>query len=274
MKNTDTLRNLQRQFSSAVLCEHGIVTHNLPANYCTHISGQLTTEQLLNIYRNNVVINFREALKAVYPVIHKLVGEAFFNAMAREYMVKHPSRSGNLHEFGNQLSEFISGFDPAGDLVYLSDVAKLEWAYHAVFHAENRPAFDLDKLKNVETSRYQKIKFILSPASRLIRSSFPILRIWETNQDNRELSEPANAQPDTISLDEGQARILVLRDGLDINFLSLSDPEYNFLKALDRHEDFFSACDAATKTDPDYSVGPLLQKHILCGSIVDFEIAE
>ena len=257
-----TLHNLQQQFTSAVL---GQDTHEIARNI---IDNQFSGKQRLNIYSNNVAISLRNALRAVYPVIHKLVGDEFFGAMSRDFIANYPSRSGNLHDFGEQLSSFIGSFAPAGELVYLADVAKLEWAYHSVFHAQNSQIFNIEKLQQVHPSDYGNLIFSLSPASRLVRSPFPILRIWEANQEynQSELNDP-------ISLDEGETLILVLRRDMDIEFQSLNQTDFSFLSAINNKEKFFTACDAATSIENNCDIGQLLQKHILSGAITGFELA-
>lgn len=49
---------------------------------------------------------------------------------AREYALRYPSRSGDLHDFGETFGEFLRLWEPTAHLVYLHDVAKLEWAMH------------------------------------------------------------------------------------------------------------------------------------------------
>lgn len=262
MKQTSTLHNLQQQFSNAVLGNEAPELEN--GIRAKHFSGK----QRLNIYSNNMIISLRDALRAVYPVIHKLVGDEFFNSMSRDFILKHPSRSGNLHDFGEQLPAFISSFSPAGDLKYLADVAKLEWAYHIVFHAAESHPFNIKKLQQIDPANYGNLKFVTNSASRLVSSQYPILRIWLSNQDHNEYNET-----DTVSLDEGESLVLVLRRDMDVEFQLLSKAEFYFLLALKRREKFFTACDAATQFDAQCNVGQLLQKHILSQTITDFELA-
>jgi len=272
----NTLHKLQNQFTEAISC-YRQPGNDVSADKCdiemALVAGTLPANRRLNIYRNNVVISLRDALKAVYPVIYKLVGDEFFTAMARDYIVKFPSRSGNLHDFGNHLADFIAGFTPVGELVYLADVAKLEWAYHRVFHAKNGRPFVIEKLQRIGTADYGNLCFTLSPACRLIQSPYPILRIWQANQEPVENPEYAPGLSDTISLEEGETFVLVLRQGLDIEFHLLSPCEFNFLEAFSQHKTFFAACDRASQANPACDVGQFLQKHILSQTITDFSVA-
>ena len=96
--------------------------------------GRLSPRQRLDIYRHNLFDSLSAALAAVYPTVAQLVGEGFFRFAAHAYIAAHPSRSGNLHDFGAQLPEFLAQFEPARGLPYLPDSARLDWAWHQVFH--------------------------------------------------------------------------------------------------------------------------------------------
>lgn len=272
----NTLHNLQEQFAAAILGNNGQDDYDTNVNPESPFSieqaivaSSLSGKRRLNIYRNNVNISLREALKSIYPVTHRLVGDDFFKVLAQQYTKKYPSLSGNLHDFGNHLPEFIENNPAASELVYLADVAKLEWAYHAVFHAADVTAFDIDKLQKIDTSDYGRLVFRLNPASKLLHSNYPILKIWETNQITEDLAAQNQA---TISLDEGGTRLLVVRKEIDIEFHPLDSAEFCFLTALSEGKNFFSACDAACHAHADRDVGELLQKFILSQAIVDFEI--
>ena len=53
------------------------------------------TQDRLAVYIGNVYHNLREALRAVYPVVDRLVGERFFDCSANRYIRDNPSRSGD-----------------------------------------------------------------------------------------------------------------------------------------------------------------------------------
>ena len=59
----------------------------------------------LGIYRGNVVANAHKAIASAYPVVRKIVGEGFFEGLAREYLRPYPSTSGDLNAYGERLPE-------------------------------------------------------------------------------------------------------------------------------------------------------------------------
>ena len=140
----------------------------------------------MEIYRGNVLANRRGTLRATYPVVCRLVGDAFFDEAAARYAGHAPSRSGDLHEYGDAFANFLEGYAHARSLPYLADVARLEWACHECYHAADAGAFDFAALARVPAERHAGLRFLLHPSTRLLRSSHPVAAIMEANQPDRD----------------------------------------------------------------------------------------
>src|SRR6266403_1205342 len=89
----------------------------------------------LNIHRNHYISSLGEALKATYPVACRLVDERFFAYAASEYIKISPPRRVCLFEYGEGFPDFLAAFPACASLVYLADVARLEWLINAALHA-------------------------------------------------------------------------------------------------------------------------------------------
>lgn len=200
------------------------------------------------IYRNNVAVGLRDSLAATYPVVASLVGEAFFAEMARAFVAAEPPMSPILIEYGGGFADFIDRFRPADDLPYLSDVARLEWAWQESYHAADAAPVDIQILASVDPTELDGIRFIMHPSVRLLRSRWPVASIWEAHQqDVPDLSaivlSPENAlivRPQltvaTHLLDEGA--------GAMVEMLMQGEPlgrAIDHLNDLDQETDF-SAC--------------------------------
>ncbi|HUM92788.1 MAG TPA: DNA-binding domain-containing protein, partial [Candidatus Competibacter sp.] len=89
------LRELQLGFAAAVL-------DNIESDFDRHVrDAGLGGARRLRVYRNNAVLGLTGALEAVYPVARRVVGEGFFRYAAAQYIARYPSRSGDLHAFGD-----------------------------------------------------------------------------------------------------------------------------------------------------------------------------
>ena len=249
-----TLPDLQREFAAAVF-DPG--SERLPAEIR---DGHFSGARLFQIYRNNVFISLTAALAAVYPVVQRLVGEGFFKYAADAFIRAHPPASGNLHDFGVGLAEFLATFPACAAHAYLPDVARLEWAYHAVFHAA-APKFDVAALADVSPERYSELRFGLSPAARLIASEYPLLALWRANQ--------AGAAETPIDLDAGGDRLLVFRRELEVEFKRLSVGEHALLAAWQRGATLHAASDAALEAEAEFDLTRCLQQHVALGTIAN-----
>ncbi len=221
-------------------------------------------ERRLQVYRNNLHASLGAALAAVYPVVERLVGAAFFRQVARDYVARHPSRSGNLHEFGAQLPAFLKSQRSLGELAYLADVAALEWASHEVYHEADDVALDLAALAAVEAGSQARICLHLQLATRFVASAFPVLSIWKANQGEE-------AAP--VSLDEGGVRLLVARSGFEVEYRVLAAGEDAWLRGLGEGRTLVASLAPALAVDPGFDLGATLGRHLALGSFRRWSLA-
>ncbi len=226
--------------------------------------GRFPGTRLVQIYRNNTFASLTAALEAVYPVVTRLVGGDFFRHAADRYIHAHPSTSGNLHDFGGRFAAFLATFPPAATLRYLPDVARLEWACHRVFHAADHPPLPLDQLAAVSPAQHGQLVFGLHPATRLLESDYPVLRIWQANQPD--------AAEEQIDLSVGGDRLLVFRRDLEIEFKRLSSGEFILLRAFSLERRFAEASAAALEEEPRLDLAETLRHHGLLGTIASFHL--
>ncbi len=141
-------------------------------------------EQHFAVYKSSTMGALQKGLKEIYPVCFRLVGEEFFISMVNDYIALTPSMSPDLGDFGKTLPEFIAEFSPALTIPYLPDIARLEWAWHRLQHAEKSGVLDFDKLALFYETRGENILFTLPTDCTLLFSHFPAHHIWEMNQDD------------------------------------------------------------------------------------------
>ena len=219
--------------------------------------------QRLQIYRNNLFESLTAALNAVYPVVARLVGTGFFRQAARAYIKAHPSRSGNLHDFGGELPGYLRAYPPAASLPYLQDVAALEWACHRAYHEAELAALELDQLAQVPVADQTELRFHLQPSARFIASRFPVLKIWQANQPQ---PQPHAQDSDAaISLDEGGVNLLVVQHDLEIEFRHLGSAEARWLCGLADGASLADATQTALDVDPAFDLAATLARHLGLG---------
>jgi hypothetical protein len=257
--DVQTLREMQLAFCAEVFA-------NANTELLDAIRGNdLGSARRVQVYRNNVHASLTEALRAVYPVICRLLGDGFFRHAAHEYIYCYPSRSGNLHDFGRSFARFLGGFPGARGLYYLPDVARLEWAYHRVFHAAHAVPRNLSRLARVPVEQHGAIRFTLHPASRLLISPYPILRIWQVNQEDYNGDQQ-------VDLREAGVKLLVIRRELDIEIETLTEGELALLQAFKHGRCLVDAFERALAAEPELDVAACLQRHVAKHTVVDFSL--
>ncbi len=217
----------------------------------------------LEVYRNNVFSNYRGALQAVYPAVERLVGTGFFRHACNAYIERYPSSSGDLHDFGAAFAEFLESYEHTQTLVYLPDVARLEWLYHLVFHAASHAPLDLTRFASLAPDDYAALRFTLHPAAALLRSAYPILRIWQVNQ-------PDFTGDTSVDLGEGGDALLFTREDFVVKIERIAAAHYALLDALHGGAPLSQAVDAAVAADGQFDLQAALAHYVSAGIIVDF----
>jgi len=156
-----------------------------------------------SVYRNNVTASLTRALEAGFPTVRKLVGEAFFAAMAVDFLRTHPPVLPQVVLYGAALPEFLATFPPVAHLGYLPDVARLDLALRESYHAADSNALAEDDFERLLGRDITVLRIQLAPSLRLIRSAWPLQSIWAMNHADGPVPQP------------GAEDVLVLRPDFD-----------------------------------------------------------
>ncbi len=197
------------------------------------------------VYRNNVYVSLVGALESRFPVTRRLVGEAFFRGMARAFAAEHKPRSPMLMQYGDALPEFITAFAPAKPLSYLADVAQLEVAWSAAYHAADAPALTLAELAAYPADRLGRLRFRLHPATRLVVSEHPVGGIWMAHQ--------GEGAPQALAR-HGAEAVLISRPQLEVRVTVLPPADLVVAQALLQGD----SLDTAAASDPGRDAGAIL----------------
>ncbi len=246
------LRELQQALRRGILEDDGADVRRLAGGNPDGI------ERRLRIYRNNVHGSLAGVLASAFPVVQRLVGQPFFQAMARAYVQRHPPDVPQLSVYGARLPDYLAAFPPAQSLAYLPDVARLEWARIEAYFAGDAAPIDPAELASRDPETFASLRFDLHPAVRLVASRYPIQRIWEANQ-------PQHAQIAKVDLNAGGEAVLVFRPAMVVTAHGLSAGDFAFLSALAAGERLGEASEAAVAADPYFDLQQALVGHLTRG---------
>ncbi|WP_165967746.1 HvfC/BufC N-terminal domain-containing protein [Sapientia aquatica] len=200
-------------------------------------------------YRGSIISLWQQTLSNAFPVLRQLLGDDFFDNVARVFGEKHPSQSGNLAEFGQQLPRFIEELDSCRPYPYLGDVARLEWLVHQAHYLQHRAPATLADLVNFPPERLADVRITLQPCCSLLTSDWAVADIWHAHQDSpvtlpHELSKPSAC--------------LVWRADWQTNWhvqvSELTRANYAALSSLASGKNLGHALEAAMELDPEFDV--------------------
>jgi len=244
-----SLRDLQHSFAAHLFADE-------PESVLGWIrSDGIDPTARLAIYRNNLLEGFHRTLALEYPVVRRLVGQDYFRQLARAFLARHPSTSGDLHHVGAAFAEFLRLQFTDSEYLYLADVAALEWACQECLIAAEVDPFDPATLRNLDSQSYGMLRFTLRPTYRLVQSPFPILRIWQVNQ-------PESAAEESIDLDSGPDFLLVFRTPEGNHLRRLREDDYRLLAAFAAGHSLAEALELLLASSPGFDLGTALRRCI------------
>ena len=254
-----TWGELQALFKRALLQDEDTVAH-------TVLSDGLRPEARMSIYRHHVLTTLTEVLKTAYPVVCRLVEGRFFAYAADQYIRQQPPTGPCLFEYGATFPRFMAAFPPCRELVYLPDVAQLEWAMHAAWYAEDAVPLALERLRGVASDELAYLTLAFDPSVSYVRSPWPIDRIWCANQPD---ADPGA----TVDLDAGAAYLEVRRLDDHVTFRSLAADTLAFRAALAEHWPLEEAFETALTVAPDFDLTTALQALFAEGLVVEVVVS-
>jgi hypothetical protein len=216
-----------------------------------------------NVYRNNVLVSLTEALADTFPAIERLLGEDYFKALAKAFILDHPPRSPVLIWYGDAFADFLETFPPLAGYPYLADVARLEWAWLAAYHAADAEPLDPAILGTLAADRVVDARFLRHPATHCLRSKWPVLSLVLANRF-------ATDAPPDVKLDIPES-VLITRPDLDVQMQLMRPGGDVFFEALGEGT-LQMAAEAALTDDAAFQLSECLSDILTAGAFSDLEL--
>lgn len=251
-----SLAERQREFADAILHPDAALPQGLTG------PARSVGAERFEVYRNNVAVGLIEALRSGFPVVNRLVGDAFFTAMAGIHALRCPPASPVLLAYGADFADFIAGFDPVADLPYLADVARLEWLWLDAYHAADAAPLPIDDLSSLPTDRLPGLRLGLHPAVRFRGFAHPARTLWGLHQDGGE--------PGSIELANAAEQVLITRPGADVAVTGLSPGALRFLEAIRDGSSIADGAALALEDEPALHIAPMLRDLFAAGAFAGF----
>ena len=154
---------------------------------------RMSSKEKLAVYQNTAKFVLLRTLEQIYPICLRILGTKYFRQIAKLYVQNHPSEHSDLNVYGNHLddlfAELLRTRNELKEFSYLSDLAKLEMAYHKSYYALDNHIFNFKAFEDTIKKGKQNLSFQISEATLFIQSEYPILEIWRSNRENTENAE-------------------------------------------------------------------------------------
>ncbi|MEQ9609450.1 MAG: DNA-binding domain-containing protein [Kiloniellaceae bacterium] len=246
------LADLQADFAAA------LADPALPAPPGLTRQTALAQSRRFDVYRNNRMVSLIEAMEAAFPVVQRLVGADFFKAAAKAYIRRFPPRSPVLLLYGESFGDFLEDFEPAAGVPYTGDVARLEWARLAAYHAADAEPLSIARLAELPQELLPDLSFALHPSLHLLKSRWPAASLWAVTSG----ADPSRA----VDMRVGEA-VAVLRPMLSVEVRVLPPGGYAFLSALAAGNSLSAAAERALTIDDQFDLARHLQGLFALGAV-------
>lgn len=217
-------------------------------------------ERRLRIHRNHFAATLVDALAGVFAATRALVGEDYFASFALRLARARPPASPCLFEYGADLPQALAeapGLEAHG---YVVDVARLEWAMHASFHAPAADVLAPARLAAIPADRVAGVRLRPLPSLRLVEAPFPVDDLWRQ-------ARAGAVDPATLG---GDATWLVLRrPDLDVVMERATPATYALLDALRQGHALGDAAAAAAARVADFDFTAALGDCLSLGVLTD-----
>lgn len=137
--------------------------------------AKLTTEGVLNVYRNDYTARLTEAIGETFETTWAVLGDRDFLNLCREFIEKRPSTFRELGEYSRGFAAFVKSLSNI-DYPFLSDLLDFELAFWNLFHLKNegtKVSLDLSLNELLECS------FVFTKNIKLFKWDYKIFELWK-----------------------------------------------------------------------------------------------
>jgi len=218
----------------------------------------LTTQPAFAVYRNTVMKACIDTLQANYPAVNRLVGDEWFRAAAAVYARENLPKQPMLLQYGAGYADFLAGFDPAAELPYLPDVARLDRCWIEAHISPDEAPLDGATVATLASGNFFRTRLKLHAAARWHWfDQAPVYTIWSRNRTD----EPIDTEI------EWQAEGALLTRPRDVvQWVAMDQAGCAFLDACAAGATLAGAAEAALDIDGNADLAALMSALLDAGA--------
>lgn len=181
------LAQLQQHFADGLL--------GAPDAISPHISSRLfSAESVLQVYRNHFILSLGEVLASSYPAVKAMVGDDFFAAAARGFVLAEPLREGSVMRYGAGFGQWLARLPTTTGLPWLEALAQFEWQLEraSLLPLESR-CWPAERLAALSPQQWERLRLLPATDLLLVASDYPVLALWQMALHGGEVVEVLDA---------------------------------------------------------------------------------
>jgi hypothetical protein len=252
------LAQLQQQFQDYLLRGDGAVVARVVG------TARVPVDTRLGIYAGAYRSRLAEALATNYPVLARLLGEADFGALAREYIAAHDSPFYSIRYYGHELAGFLATREHYAAAPVLAELAQWEWAMSSVFDAADATPLGPEDLARIPPLEWAQLRLRWHPSVQRLTLWWNVPPLWKALSEDGERPE--------MTLGATPAEWLLWRENLTTYFRSLGKAEASVLDAARNGWPFGELCallcEELGESEAPAQAAALLRTWIAAGLIV------
>lgn len=213
------------------------------------------------VHRATSMLGLIAALATRHPVLEHLLGPETFATLARAFIRINRPRTALLLEWGDELPDFVAAHPDLVDWPWLADVARLEVAWNASYHAAEATPLTLAELAAIPPQQLAAARLSLHPSLRLVSAAWAVTTLWAANGQGS-------------GVEERRESILVLRPEADVLVRAIAPGSFAFVAALAAGATVTDAAIAGQAREADFDMGASLVGLAQLGAVVGVDPEE
>jgi len=168
------LNQLQKKFAESLFYQHDDVTDEIKE------TQSISAEKRLQVYRNSFIMGVSEALAITYQHTLTLVGEEFFNSVARAFILATPPIENNIITYGMGFDEYLRSLPQLAEMPFISEMAKFEWLLEQTTNQQvEDKQLDITQLTLVPEEAFGALRFQVPTQITLFQSHQDIAHLYQ-----------------------------------------------------------------------------------------------
>jgi len=233
------LERRQRAFLAAVLSPRAGAAAGWAGSLRVPAGVDLATR--LDVYTRGLPLRVAEALENDFPALARILGAGPLLSLAARYARALPPESFDLGEVGRRLGWFLEADPLSGELPFLPDLARYEWALAEAFVATDESPVRWADLAGEAPDTVADRRFRLLAGSAIVVSTWPLRALRATKDQPDEAVD--------LAVEACEERLLVHRRGLEVAVRALDEAELRIARRLEPGETLAAAAGGEAALD-------------------------